>query len=781
MPGNRHSTPPRARILACSSLVMLAAAGWSAPALAEQDASAAPVSPGEIVVTAQFRSQRLQDTPLAITAMDSSDIQQRNLGSVLDVAGFAPNVNIRPGGSAFGPAAQVYIRGIGQYDSSFAFEPGVGMYVDDVFHGTMLGSIFDLLDLDRVEILRGPQGTLAGKNSIGGAVKLYSAKPTGSGHGYIEAGYGAFNRIELKGSADFALVPDQLFLRVSGVSKMNDGYLTRLDYGCLNPSSGVPAATTNAGCKLGTEGGKNMQAGRVALRWLASDRLEANLVAMATEDHSEIGASKLLSLTTSLSMPTGTNPAQFITAPNSYTNYATYLNLPFTDAKGSHGASYIDPVSKVSGREIYGTIDYKLGDGLSLKLISAYQRYKGSYGSDLDLTPYSTNSANYIYNHEQFTQEIRLNGSSLDNRLDWTVGGFYYKATSRFGGVTFIAPGTAAQNFYVTQDRIPARSISGFAHASYKLTDALTLTGGIRYTDDRKTYTYGRLNPYDVSQPAYTVAGAINGVTGQFAATRWDYRANAEYRWSKAVMTYAQFSTGYKGGGVNPRPFAPEQAVSFKPETLDAWEIGAKTDLFDRALRINLSAFFNKYHDIVFTNVSPTANSVTNATPVNAGDADMKGVEVEVTARPIAGLTIDASASWLDFKLTRIGAAGATIVGITTNNRAPYAPEWKLGGGIQYAFALGKAGTVTPRFDVNYQSAFFSNIDNNPLAKVDGYVLANARIAFEDANRDWQLAFTLTNMFDKFYYLNKIRYPIGIVVGQPAMPREWKISLRRSF
>jgi len=519
----------------------------------------------------------------------------------------------------------------------------------------------------------------------------------------------------------------------------------------------------------------------VALRWLPTDTLEINLVGMATEDNSEIGASKLLALTTTASMPAGTDPSQFITGAHDYTNYATYLNNAFTDATGDHPATYVPPVSKVSGREVYGTIDLELSDTLTLKSISSYQSYKGSYGSDLDLTPYSTNTANYIYDHEQFTQELRLNGSSFSDALEWTVGGFYYKATSKFGGVTFIAPGTAAQNFYVTRDRIPARSISGFAHATWHVTDALSLTGGIRYTDDKKTYTYGRLNPYDLSQPSYTVAGAINGVTGKFAATRWDYRANIDYRWSDQVMTYAQFSTGYKGGGVNPRPFAAEQALAFGPETLDAWEVGIKTDLFNRALRVNLSAFLNKYKDIVFTNVSPTANSVTNATPVNAGDADIKGLELEIFAQPVRGLQIDASASWLDFQLKRIGAEGATIVGISMDNKPPYAPEWKIGGGIQYQVELGDGARITPRFDVNYQSEFFSNIDNNPLARVDGYTVANGRIMFENASREWQVALAVSNIFNKYYYLNKIRYPIGIVVGQPALPREWKVSVRRSF
>ncbi|MPT48671.1 MAG: TonB-dependent receptor [Sphingobium sp.] len=762
----------RAAALATVSLL-----GLSTTAFAQDTENTA----GDIVVTAQFRAQNLQDTPLAITAVNSATIEQRSMGSVVDVAAAAPNVNIRPGGSAWGPAAQVFIRGIGQYDSSFAFEPGVGMYVDDVFHGTMLGSIFDLLDLDRVEILRGPQGTLAGKNSIGGAVKLYSKKPVGDGSGYVELGYGSFNRVELKASADFTLIPDQLFVRISGVSKSRDGYMKRLDYGCMNPASGVPAATTNANCKLGTEGGQDMQAGRIALRWTPTDALEVNLVGMATEDNSEIGASKLLGLTTTASMPAGTNPAQFITGPKDRTNYGTYVNLPFTDATGAHGATYIPPVSKVSGREVYGSIDYELSDTLAIKSISAYQRYKGSFGSDLDLTPYSTNSANYIYDHEQFTQELRLSGSSLADALEWTIGGFYYKSTGKFGGVTFIAPGETYQNFYATRDRIPARSLSGFAHAAYKVTDAMTITAGVRYTDDKKTYHYGRLNPYDVTQPAYTLAGAINGIVDSFQGTRWDYRINVDYRWSDNVMTYAQFSTGYKGGGVNPRPFAAEQAKPFNPETLDAYEIGAKTDFFDRALRVNLSAFINKYKDILHIDVSPTPNSVTNATPINAGDAEMKGVELELNAYPIDGLSIDASASWLDFKLTRIGAAGVNVVGLSRDNKAPYAPEWKLGGGIQYSFDIGNAGTITPRFDVNYQSYFFSNMDNNPLGKVAGYTVSNARIMFEDANREWQVALAVTNLFDKYYYLNKIHYPIGITVGQPSLPREWKVSVRRSF
>src|SRR5690349_21846028 len=248
----------------------------------------------EVVVTAQFRAQSLQDTPLSITAVDAHDIESRNLSSVTDVASAAPNVNMRPGGSAQGAAAQVFIRGVGQYDSSFAYEPGVGMYVDDVYHGTLLGSMFELLDLDRVEILRGPQGTLAGKNSIGGAIKLFSQKPTGNGGGYIDVTYGSLNRVEARGAGDFTLSPDKMFVRLSFSSKHHDGYITREDYACSHPGSDLPTHSVGDGCTLGKDGSQAYDAGRIALRWLVTDAIEWNLAGDATNDQSSVQANTII-------------------------------------------------------------------------------------------------------------------------------------------------------------------------------------------------------------------------------------------------------------------------------------------------------------------------------------------------------------------------------------------------------------------------------------------------------------------------------------------------------
>ncbi len=193
---------------------------------------------GEVVVTAQFREQNVQDTPLAITAISAEMLESRNQTNLAEVTNQAPNVTLKPQGAAFGPSLGASIRGVGQFDFNPALEPGVGIYVDDVYYATLTGSILDLLDLERVEILRGPQGTLAGKNSIGGAVKLFSRKPQGEG-GYLAGTYGSRDRIDIRGSADFAL-SEKVFARISGVSKEQRGYIERRDYGCDHPGSGVP-------------------------------------------------------------------------------------------------------------------------------------------------------------------------------------------------------------------------------------------------------------------------------------------------------------------------------------------------------------------------------------------------------------------------------------------------------------------------------------------------------------------------------------------------------------
>ena len=765
------------------SLALLCGAS---PAFAQDEGGAQSQEPlllEEVVVTAQFREEGLQKTPVAITAINGEQLRARSLTRITDIAAFAPNVISTPASTGYGPAAQTYIRGVGQNDSSFALEPGVGIYVDDVYNGVLLGSVFDLLDLDRVEVLRGPQGTLAGKNSLGGAIKLFSKKPDGDGGGFVEATYGDFGRTDVRASGNFTLLQDRLFARISGVSKHRDGYMKRVDYACANPGSGVPSSLpVTSDCQLGTEGGQDMQAGRIALRWLATDTVEDNFIADVTKDRSEVAATKLL-LLNNAAVPNG---SQFITGPESYTTYATYANLGFTDppnfagkpGAGTHPAFAQPTTAPIDAYGLSNNVTWKFGENLSLVSITGYRRYQGDWNIDYDGSPYAVENVHNTFAHRQFTQELRLNGSSF-SLLDWTVGAYYYDAQSEFGGLRLISPGAAGENLFNGNDIVPAKSKSAFAHAVYHATSQLSVIGGVRYTDESKDYTFSRLNPY-APGATYTGAGAVDNTTGSYSGNRIDYRGGVEYQWTPDLMTYAQYSTGFKGGGVNPRPFVIEQEVPFKPETLKASELGLKSDLFGHRLRVNVSAFFNKYEDIIFTNTQPTPNSALNATPVNAGNADVKGAELEIEARPIGGLSVNATASYLDFKLKSIAAG---ITGVTLNTQQIFAPKRKASLGVQYELPIGNAGTLTPRVDGTYQSSFFTAIDNNPAGEVDGYTLVNARLTWASSSGDWQTALEVTNLTDKFYYLNKFRQaaPLNFVIGQPGAPRQWGVSIRRNF
>ena len=263
----------------------------------------------EIVVTAEFRERNLQQTPLAITAMTGEMLEARSQTNLSQIANQAPSVTLKSQSPAFGPSMGANIRGVGQFDFNPALEPGVGLYVDDVYYATLTGSMVDLLDVDRVEVLRGPQGTLAGKNSIGGAIKLYSKRPTGSNTGYGSVTYGSRNRIDLRAAADFSL-GDTVSVRFSGVSKEHECYVKSYDFGCVfpaggsatfvdlngvaqqaNPAGGIPAlAASYDDCLRAKEGDVGYQAERGQLRFNPSDRLVINLTADYTrEDHNTAG------------------------------------------------------------------------------------------------------------------------------------------------------------------------------------------------------------------------------------------------------------------------------------------------------------------------------------------------------------------------------------------------------------------------------------------------------------------------------------------------------------
>ena len=777
------------------------------PAIAQdqdQDAAQAATSTqsgNEIVVTAQFREQRLQDTPLAITAINSEMLEARSQTNISEITAQAPNVTLKPQGAAFGPSLAASIRGVGQYDFNPALEPGVGLYVDDVYYATLTGAIFDLLDLDRVEVLRGPQGTLAGKNSIGGAVKLYSKRPTGDGSGFVSGTYGSRNRLDLRASADFTLAED-LFMRVAGVAKKQEGYVERLDFGCvnppgtaLNPAVGGVQPTTSGNCVVGHDGEVDYQAARVQLRYNPSDQLDVNIIGDYTHDDRSAAAGVLL-------QANNTNPnirgnaynvpydSRFICGK--YCNYASYFSpaaIP-GDPNAAFGGYPLletrgDGRTKFNGWGVSGQIDYQLSDSLQLQSITSYRKYKLHFTNDDDESPLSIGNGSGDLDYWGFTQELRLNGVMLDDTLNWTLGGFYLDQRSTYATFQDLRYAPIPLQFQ-GDDPVNADTKAVFGAVSWELVSDLTFNGGLRYTKEHKDYTFTRRNRDGTLNP---FLGALDGVTGNYDGDRFDWRANLQYRLNDSLMTYAQVSTGFKGGGIGPRPFNPAQVQPFGPETLTAYEIGFKSDLLGRLVRLNGAAFYSDYKDIQLTLLAcpQFGGPGPCALPQNAGNAHIKGFELETTIDPGNGLLIDGSLSYLDFKYTSINpqAGGPSAPGgVQIGMVPPFTPSWKWAVGIQYEIDLDTSGSLTPRVDANYQSKIWSNAVNKPSNLINGYTLANARLTWRNANRDLEVSAEVTNLFDKYFLLTSFDLTgagAGFVGAQPGHPREWAVSVKKTF
>lgn len=795
MPFATRNLRRKTLLLACAGAVCAAAM----PALA-QDENAAPreASAGDtILVTAQFRAQDIQDTPIAITAIDGATLEARSQTSITDVGEFAPNVALEPATGLQGNSIAAFIRGIGQSDANFALEPGVGIYIDDIYYGTTFGAVMDLTDLARVEVLRGPQGTLAGKNSVGGAIKLYSKEPDGSTDGFIEATYGRFDRLDLRASAGFAIT-DELFARISGVSKSQDGYMKRLDYGCINPDLGIAPTGAAGDCVLGTEGGRDMQAVRLALRYAPVDLpFEITLRGDYASDDSEIVATKLVYADNpavrsyDAGDPSAGIPfdSRFLTGPKSYTTYAdyqtggNYTTVFGTPSQIAPGGFSTEPKSTAESWGLAGTIDVDITPDLVLKSITGYRTAEGTTGMDVDGSPLTLLLQQFTFRHEQFTQELRLSGQFADGFIDATIGGFYYDASDHIEGRNQIP--TVMFDF-LDRNAVSNRSISAFGHVELHLTDRLDLIGGLRYTDDKKVYRYGRLNT-DGSEPSnipltpnFLLAG-LNGLSGTFAGDRVDYRIGANYDITDDVMAYAQVATGFKGGGINPRPSAPDQVLTFDPEKLTTYEAGFKSQLFDRRLRLNGAVFLNDYTDIQLVRYQcPDSVVLSCSVPSNAGDAEILGFELEAFLEPVDGLQVDGSVGYLDFDYKEI-TNPATLV--TMDMIAPFISKWQASAGIQYVAEFESGASVTPRLDWSYRSDFYYNSINNPYNLVDGYSLFNGRLTFDSADGLWAVSAAVTNIFDKFYYtgLSENIGSYGVVTGNPGRPREWSVSLRRNF
>lgn len=787
----------------------LAADGPAAP---QADAAHTP-SVEEIIVTAQFRREKLQETPIAITAISGATLEARSQTSLVDIGKQAPSVQLTDLGGAFGPSMAATIRGVGQADFDPALEPGVGIYIDDVYYASLLGSNMGLIDLDRVEVLRGPQGTLSGRNSEGGAIKMFSKKPGPQTDGYVSVGYGSYHAIDARGAANLTLVNDALWARVSGVAHDDEGYMYREDYGCAFPKSGVPAtASPNGdGCVTGRQGGKRYVAGRLALRYAPTgSRVEVNLSADVTRDTSQVAATRLLRVNDALAATCAS--CAVVGGVDPETGGKIYLNSSFIPSDPY--VTYANRQDTINGRPLSapdhsattswgfaGTLDWTLSDSLALKSVTAYRGFDTSYSEDNDSSPAQVSLGfEHLFQH-QFSEELRLSGAVGANRIfEYTLGGYYFKQKTTYpthqllnyaGGLEFYG-----------NDPVDASSKAVFLNGVFHILPSLDFNGGIRYTKEDKTYTYARLGADGVT-PAPLV-GSVNGQSSTYSGDHWDWRANLNYKITRDVIAYASYSTGFKGGGTNPRPFfgpnpfgpgstcgttdapAPNcQLRSFGPEELKAYEVGIKSTFLDRKITLNLSGYINDLSKLQATllncpQYSPAGLGFLCALPINAGNARIKGVEVETVLRPVAGLSLDGSWSYIDFNYRNVAAA----TGITSASVAPGVPvhsKWAFG--VQYELPTGGAGSLTSRVDVTHQDYEYTNVVNSPTNILPAYTLVNLRMTWVSPDKSWEVAGAVTNLANKAYLTSTfdLYASAGFVYGTVGRPREFNLSLKRRF
>jgi iron complex outermembrane receptor protein len=751
----------------------------------------------EIVVTARFKSETIDNTPIAITALTGADMDARGMASVLDVANDAPNVVLRTGQSGYGKSAVAFIRGIGQNDFDFALEPGVGIYIDDVYFATIFGSIFDLVDVDRVEVLRGPQGTLFGKNSEGGALRLYSVQPKGDDSGYLDAGYGSFNRERFRAAYDFAIVPDLLSARISGLSNTADGYVKVVDFACAHPALAgnlkptitlISSGGTGGNCQVGDEGSENTQSIRGEVKWTPSNTFQALLEADFTKDDGSPAPSVMLKIepnlvgsglggfNTAVAIPTYGIPVDSRFVPtNPYTTYSS-----FADSRLGIQMPKIDDVTQMGGG---ATLLWDVTDKIRIKSVSGYRDYYGAFAQDADGSPLAALLAYNIVDHHQFSQEVSATGNAelFSRPVEWTVGGFYLDSYSRNSAFVDLAEFGLAFNM-----NDPAIDInrSGYLHSIYHLTDQLSLELGYRYTRESKDYTFYRGLIELGGAPATGLLFPVT--TGRSAFSRSDYKGALSYQITEDTLTYVSVTTGFKAGGINPRPVDAAQIVPFGPETVTSYEAGVKSQLFDKRLNVRFAGFYMAYNNLQQNAVGLDTTGEIADIVTNVGKVGISGLELEVQARPIPELNLDGSIGGLNYHTISLGSAALIPVaaGGPTKDSLPIGvPLLKANVGADYTVKLADFGDLTPRADYTYQSTSYWDLARSSALTMPAYGILNLHLTYKPPKGKWSAALEVTNATNKIYYQNygPNLAQQGLLDAVIAPPREYLGSVRYTF
>jgi iron complex outermembrane receptor protein len=757
-----------ASLLACTAIALCV------PGLAfAQDVSATPEAANlggieDIIVTARRTEESLQDVPVAVTGFNSAQIEALDISSFADIGKTVPNLDVqRQFGSASSP--QFFLRGVSTGSLKFEQDAGIGLYIDGVYLGRPAGTAFDLAEIERIEVLRGPQGTLFGRNSTGGAINYITAAPKGEFGVKMDGTIGNYDRYKGRLTIDLpALGP--LTARVSYLHDENRGYVRNLTPG-VTFDFAAPFRTIKSAKTFGAE---NTDAVAVALR-LDLDPLVVDYKFDYTDKVSTQLGQQLLGFNPGYTAGVGDPPFYFaspsvVVGPS--TKRQSALALDFTSP--SH--------LKIQGHSL--TAVYDISDQVTLKSITGYRKLDEFVGgNDIDGGAYVvgglpfTNISSIEDRHQkQFSQEVQLLGNI--NGLEWVLGGFYFRETGNdnnpvFIGVLFppttIIPrdGTGAGNtidiFGLTSDyfagsdvSVRNKSYAGYAHLAYK-TDHFELAGGVRYTKDKRREVV-HIGP---SWPPAETFNATND--------HWDFDATATYIFNPEIRAYARFATGYLSGGVL-------GGIAFKPETVKSYEAGVKGDFLDNTLRINAAAFHTDRK-----NVQTLAFSAASGTfVISAPSAEENGFELELTAAPDRHLTFNASFGYLDQTLADDPVSGLPVSSL--------APKFTLSTGVQYdAPSFANGSYLSARVDAFFKDKRFSDPLQTPstvgLTTLPSRTDINARLSLVDiplAGTKAKVSAWVQNLTDN-QELEFARDLTTTVIGVFQVPRTYGLDVSFQF
>lgn len=732
------------------------------PALA-QDANttgsteAAEAQGNDIVVTARRQSERLQDVPIAITAVSGRELDSRGLSNVTEIAQITPNLQFTPGQGGNSGGIAPFIRGVGENDFIITADPAVGVYIDGVYVARTFGATTELLGIDRIEVLRGPQGTLFGKNTVGGAISVVSSIPGQNRRVEADVRYGSFDDVRVRLLAETP-VSDTLSIGVSGFGEWGDGWQK------------VPSGKNLSN--------RNVIAGKLALHYDAAP-FDAVLLVDGLHRNQNSAAHSMLAFT-----PTffSTLQSTFLTpccTPNpaiDRTDTTPYFNVDKTDAIN---ASL--------------TLSYDLG-AATLKSISAYRRVEALFGRDGDASA----SINYAGDRHdetarQLSQELQLS-FDLGGRGSILVGAFAYQEKTRDLTRLIVADGLYPALVAAVGDtlygiptfvldlnldfdnRQTTTNYAVFTNANYKLTDALTFEVGARYTWEKKRFTQAAKRIYSnlpllAGTPEYTLEKTWDAFTP---------RASISYDIRPGLKTYASFSRGFRSGGFNGRPTSLEEIGSYDPEFLTAYEAGIKAD-FGRYVTVNVAAFRNEYRDQqVLVNTVSQATGVIISRNENAGRSRIQGLEVEAVARVTPRFTLSGSLGLLDAKyLEYTSVIGGTETDVSFR-KPKQAPEITASGSMVYRAPLSDALDGVFRVDAAYRSKTFIDVENSPLLVAPDHAIVNASAEFAHLDSGVSLRFAVDNLTNKQVLRAGFdgSAAFGFVEGYFTDPRRYWVTLR---